>query len=102
LGEILKYKKKYHNVYFFRTTAGTEIDFIINDVEQGLIPIEVKYKEFKEPVIPRSLIEFCKTEDVRRAYILNKSLYLEESKNGTSFIFLPFISLKKIFEQRCI
>lgn len=97
LGEILKYKKKYHSIFFYRTTAGTEIDFIINDVEQGLIPIEVKYKEFKEPVIPRALIEFCKTENVRRAYILNKSLYHEESKNGTSFIFLPFISLKKIF-----
>lgn len=97
-GEILKYKKKYHSIYFYRTTSGTEIDFIINDVERGLIPIEVKYKEFNTPVIPKAMVEFCKTENIRRAYILNKSLFHQKEKNGTSFIFLPFISLKKIFE----
>jgi predicted AAA+ superfamily ATPase len=98
LGEILKYKKKYHSIYFYRTTHGTEIDFIINDVEKGIIPIEVKFKEFQTPIVPKSTLEFCKGEKINRAYILNKNLYHQRIENGTTFIFLPFISLKKIFE----
>ena len=99
LAEILKYKKKYHNIYFYRTTSGTEIDFILHDFKRGLIPIEVKFKEFQTPAIPKSIQEFCKTEKVQTAYILNKNLYLEKIQNNTTFIFLPFISLKKIFEN---
>jgi predicted AAA+ superfamily ATPase len=98
LGEILKHKKKYQSIYFYRTTSGTEIDFIINDLQQGLIPIEVKYKDFETPVVPKAMQEFCKTENVQRAYILNKNLYHEKKQNNTTFIFLPVISLKRIFE----
>lgn len=98
LGEILKHRKKYHSIYFYRTTHGTEIDFIINDVEKGIIPVEVKFKEFQTPVVPKATLEFCKVEQVRYAYILNKNLYHRQIQKGITFIFLPFISLKKIFE----
>ena len=98
LGEILKYKRKYHGIYFYRTIHGTEIDFIVNDVEKGIIPIEVKYKEFQTPIVPKSTLEFCKSEKVQRAYILNKNLYHQKVENCTTFVFLPFISLKKVFE----
>jgi predicted AAA+ superfamily ATPase len=98
MGEILKHRKKYHSIYFYRTTHGTEIDFIINDMERGIIPIEVKFKEFQTPVVPKSTLEFCKVEKVQCAYILNKNVYQRKILNGTTFIFLPFISLKKIFE----
>lgn len=97
LGEMLKYKKRYHSLYFYRTTSGTEIDFILNDVERGLIPIEVKFKEFQAPLIPKAMLEFCKSENIHSAYILNKNLYHKKIKNSTTFIFLPFISLKRIF-----
>jgi len=97
LGEILKYRKKHHRPYFYRTTAGTEIDFIVHDMERGLIPIEVKYREFDTPVIPRGILEFCQAEKVQTACILNKNLYQQKTQNGTIFQFLPFIALKKLF-----
>jgi predicted AAA+ superfamily ATPase len=99
LAELMKYKKKYVNLFFYRTTSGTEIDFILKDIKRGLVPIEVKYREFQNPVVPKAMTEFCKSENVRTAYILNKNLFHEKKQNGTVFVFLPFIFLKKIFED---
>jgi len=44
-------------IHFWRTTAKTEIDFI---VETGgkVIPIEIKYKEMPRPVVPRAFDSF--------------------------------------------
>jgi len=99
LAELLKYKKKYQQLYFYRTTSGTEIDFILNDVKTGLIPMEVKYKDLDSPVVPKGMLEFCKAEQLSKAYILNKRLSAETRHNGTLFIFLPFASIKNIFHQ---
>jgi predicted AAA+ superfamily ATPase len=33
------------NIFFYRTTVGTEIDFIVKDKDK-ITPIEVKFKQF--------------------------------------------------------
>ena len=99
LAELLKYKKKYQQLYFYRTSSGTEIDFILNDVKSGLIPMKVKYKDFDAPVVPKALLEFCKAEHIAKAYILNRNFSAQVQHNGTQFIFLPFSSTKSIFDH---
>jgi hypothetical protein len=96
LAEILKHKKKYQSLYFYRTMSGTEIDFILQDAKRGILPIEVKYKDMEKPVIPRGVLEFARSEKVQEAYIINKNLYHRQELDNTTFIFLPYVSIKNI------
>ncbi len=96
LAEILKHKKKYQSLYFYRTMSGTEIDFILQDAKKGILPIEVKYKDMERPVIPRGVLEFARSEKVQEAYIINKNLHHRQKMDNTTFIFLPYLSIKNI------
>lgn len=74
------------NLYFYRTTHGTEIDFITDSPK---LAIEVKYKKFKEKKIFRSFDEF----DGFKKLIVNLNLNL----NTRSYDFIDWwLFLKKI------
>lgn len=75
-------------LYFWRTKAGAEVDFIINKPNL-LIPVEVKYSNFKKPEITRSMSSFIEAYKPKYAVILNKNLHHIEKKNNTTIAFIP-------------
>lgn len=57
-------------INFWRTKAGAEVDFII---QEGLkiIPIEVKAKYFKNPLVSKALRSFINAYKPDEAFIIN-------------------------------
>ncbi len=84
---INKYGKD--NIYFYRTTTWTEIDFIVKK-EVSIIPIEVKYKTFSKSINISAISHF----NSEKWFVIN--LNLNEIKNNIEFIdFTNFISKQK-------
>jgi predicted AAA+ superfamily ATPase len=68
---------------FFRTSDGTEIDFVMKNLA-GTIAVEVKFKHFVKPLTIKALTVFCKNEHIQSKYVVNKTL--NATHNGTHFI----------------
>jgi predicted AAA+ superfamily ATPase len=71
-------------IFYYRTKDKTEIDFVVTDRKQNIVPVEVKYKKFDTPVNIRAITEFAKTNRVKRSYIVN--LNLIDTSNSQRFI----------------
>lgn len=93
---FLKNKIKAGNskIHFWRTTGGAEVDFVI-DFGNALLPVEVKYKELKRPVIEKSLRSFIEKYKPERAIVVNKNFKDQIIINKTKVEFLPFAGLIK-------
>jgi len=74
---------------FWRSKDKAEIDFVINLPKQP-IPIEVKYKEFDQVKINRSLHSFIGKYNSRKALIINKNFYKKTKLNNTEVVFIPW------------
>lgn len=70
--ELIKSSAK--NIYYYRTKDKTEIDFIVIDSENKIIPVEVKYKSFNKAVKVRAITEFAKKNKIEKAFIINTDL----------------------------
>jgi uncharacterized protein len=79
-------------VNFWRTLAGSEVDFVINKNNE-IIPIEVKYSDIKIPNIEKSLINFIEKYNPKEAWIINLSLRTEKKIGKTIIKFLPYYDL---------
>jgi hypothetical protein len=75
--------KREHKINFWRTTAKTEVDFIINEK----IPIEVKIK----PKITRSLRSFIHKYKIKKAFIANLKTIDKKKINNSEIYFCPFV-----------
>jgi len=78
------------NIFFYRTVHKAEIDFIV-EKNGRIIPIEVKYKNYKQPLSSRVLSNFMNIEGINcsKSYIIN--LNLNESTENISY--LPFYNI---------
>lgn len=94
---ILKEKTNYTSakINFWRTKDGAEVDFIIN-LEREVIPVEVKYKEFKKPEITKSLRSFISKYHPVKVFIVNLGFNKRIILNKTKVIFIPFWELLRI------
>ncbi len=61
-------------INYYKTKDGTEIDFIILEKNNILIPVDVKYKEFEKHKNIRAISEFQKIKPLNSAFIINKNL----------------------------
>lgn len=94
LGEIVRHyynRAKIPRCYFWRTSYGEEVDFIIEEGTK-LIPIEVKMSSLARKEITYSVDSFIKlfSIDVEQGYIINLGTSLINFKNIT---ILPFNKL---------
>jgi predicted AAA+ superfamily ATPase len=80
------------NLFFWRTTAGAEVDFVIRH-EGRIYPLEVKASEMKKPAISRSLRSFIDANHPEMALVINRTLFHSEQVNGTKVVFLPLFAL---------
>ncbi|NOY35560.1 MAG: ATP-binding protein [bacterium] len=67
-----KFKSSNAEIHFWRTTNNAEVDFVVSSGNK-IIPIEVKYKEFKNPLIERSLRSFIEKYNPDGAFVVNKN-----------------------------
>lgn len=87
-----KIKNSSYQIHFWRTKDKAELDFVI-DAGVSLIPVEVKYKELKNPQITRALKSFIERYAPPEALIINLSLYETVRINSTRVILMPFYRL---------
>lgn len=78
-------------IYYWRTKAGAEIDFILKGGTTTIY--EVKYQTFKVPKIPRSIRSFVNEYSTERVYICTKDFYYQAELNKLPLLFRPIFFL---------
>jgi predicted AAA+ superfamily ATPase len=81
-----------NNLWFYRTTSGTEIDFLYGSVA-SVFPIEVKYSETKQQSIPRAFNTVFQALQVKKAFILTKNYQNRNNLLPAPVIFHPLIEI---------
>jgi predicted AAA+ superfamily ATPase len=76
-------------IHFWRTKDWAEVDFVIQ-MGNRVIPVEVKFKELKQPEIGRSLRSFIQRYAPERAWVINLSLSKKTAVKDTKVEVLPF------------
>ncbi|MBN2174674.1 MAG: ATP-binding protein [Bacteroidales bacterium] len=79
-------------IKFWRTTDQAEVDFII-DLQQQVIPVEVKYSSLQSTSLARSLRNFIEKYSPAKALVVNLSLSDTKLINSTLVHFVPYYSL---------
>jgi len=77
-----------NNVNYWRTTAKAEVDFVLN-LDDEVVPVEVKYQSFQKPKVTRSFRSFIKTYKPQTALIITKDYWNIEKVEGTAVMFAP-------------
>lgn len=79
-------------INFWRTTAKTEVDFIINTANE-LIPVEVKFEKLNKEKTGKSFFSFINNYSPKRALIITKDFWGEKKVNNTLIKFVPIVYL---------
>ncbi|MBI5554691.1 MAG: DUF4143 domain-containing protein [Elusimicrobia bacterium] len=88
LNEFSKYRQGVDEIYFWRTIAQQEVDFLYKS-KDGLIPVEVKYTLFKEKYIPSGLRNFIQNYQSKEALIITKDYLTKTNFQNTTVYFIP-------------
>lgn len=75
------------SLHYWRTKSGAEVDFVIK-LGNRAIPIEVKFKELKEPKLSRSLRSFIRKYKPSVAIVISLTSLESVSLNGCRVKFL--------------
>ena len=85
------------NPKYWRTKAGAEVDFVIEN-EKEIIPIEVKIKSEK---ISRGMLSFINNYQPKKAFVVNYQKTGKKVKiNGCGVIFTDILELKKSLMEK--
>jgi hypothetical protein len=75
-------------INFYRTKAGAEVDFILHK-GSDILPIEVKFSNFEQESVSRSLMNFIESFNPKSAVVLTKDFWGRINKNNTEIMFIP-------------
>jgi len=95
--EFLKNKHLLQEIHFWRTTAKTEVDFIIRAGNE-VFPVEVKYQN-NVSAIPRAIKSFVDYYHPKRAWVITVNQYFERNYQDCEVIFLPAFFSGKIMSM---
>lgn len=88
-------------LHFWRTKDMAEVDFVV-DAGKKVIPVEVKFKKFKDIQIERSLRNFIEKYKPDIAIIINRNFDKSVKINDTKVIFSPYWKLAEILDEGLI
>ncbi len=74
-------------IHYWRNTAKTEIDFVV-EIGEKIIPIEVKYKAMTRPLVPRSFDRFIEKYRPPYCQVINRTLRTTVKLRDTEVRFL--------------
>lgn len=86
--------KKGLGIKFWRTGAGAEVDFIVNE-----IPIEVKSSTLKRPTLSKSFISYLNTYEPGKSFYINADFYGEREFNGQEVKYFPLWAVPLLAKQ---
>jgi hypothetical protein len=91
---ILREKLRWSNaeIHYWRSKSGAEIDFVI-DPGRKVIPVEVKYRDFSQTVIPRSYNSFIEKYTPERCFVINKNLKTTVNVKKSKVVFFTIWDL---------
>ena len=91
---ILRQKLRFKaaKLNFWRTKDKAEVDFVI-EAGRNLIPLEVKYKRFRQATVSASLRSFIQRYKPEHAYVINLNFSRTIDIDGTTLSFMPFHEL---------
>ncbi len=87
-----KFERGLLKINYWRTKNRAEVDFIIH-ASQGVVPVEVKYKKMKKPVLSRSYRSFISKYTPKLGLVINLELDETITVNQTQLSFVPFWKL---------
>jgi len=90
--------KKGYQINFWRSKDGAEVDFVLR-IGNRLLPFEVKFKDFKEPSVSRSLRSFIKRYNPEEAYIVSLSSFKPVRVESTR---VRFVSIFDILSEESL
>lgn len=79
-------------LHYWRTKDGAEVDFVIKNGQQ-LLPVEVKYMELKNSLMPRSFRQFISKFSPEEAWLINLGLNEELQLEKTRVRMMAFYGL---------
>ena len=79
-------------INFWRTKAGAEVDFVLNK-GGNIMPVEIKYSEFKEDKLSKSFMSFIDSFEPKQAAVLTKNYWGSVKKGKTRVLFIPIYYL---------
>ncbi|WP_457766543.1 ATP-binding protein [Coxiella burnetii] len=99
--ELLKFKEQYFYdfvIHFWRTQNGAEVDFVLYKNENCIIPVEVKFKTMKKPIISRSFRSFTEAYKPKVGFFITKNFNKKIELNNCEIYFISFSRLFNFFE----
>lgn len=90
--EILKLKTydfMDFDIFYWRTTAGAEVDFVVRKAGGNVIPIEAKYRNLKKPTISKGFRSFVEAYEPPVGIILTRSFIDKRIIGNTEINFIP-------------
>ena len=75
-------------LYFWRTISKQEVDFVLKK-EEEIIPIEVKYQNFKKSQITTGMKNFIELYNPKQAVIITKDYQAFVKINKCEVYFIP-------------
>lgn len=81
--ELWRGRSSDESINFYRTTNGTEVDFVVSGARRKAA-VECKYKNLEKPTGIAALNNFCEEEDIKNRFVANISLSAQH--NGARFI----------------
>lgn len=100
--EILKFKHHYFydfSIHFWRTQGGAEVDFVLYQNVDCLIPIEVKYRKMNRPTISRSFRSFLEAYQPRFGFFITQDFNEKVMIEDCEIYFISFYRLMDLFEK---
>lgn len=86
--------KKDLSVKFWRTGAGAEVDFVIDNV-----PVEVKSTALKNFSLSRSFVSYLSTYEPKTSFYINADFYGEREFDGRIVTFYPLWAVPSMAKQ---
>lgn len=78
-----------NTIHFWRTIDKAEVDLVINQ-GSSILPVEVKYSNFKKPQVTRSFRSFLEKYSPKEAWVVNLNLEEEIEIGETRVKFIPY------------
>lgn len=98
--ELFKFKTQRFmdfDIHFWRTQNGAEVDFVLKQGSDCVMPIEVKYRTMTSPVISRAFRSFIEAYQPRYAFFITKNFNKKMIVDSCTIHFISFWHLEKLF-----
>ena len=100
--ELFKFKAQHFKsfkIHYWRTKGGAEVDFVLYQNDDTLIPVEVKYVNFSEFKLTRGYRSFIETYQPKVGFMITKNFYAKEKIGNCQLYCFPLTDLKQMLLQ---